>query len=113
MAGIIEKKGKITSVDVEALDKDYYDEAELESYITDHRLEFAGLPEIEPHVRDVFLTWLSRALENKNCRAKTEDGQVYHIEQADTKETCILNCTDGVFYMPAYTIIFEKKSDTK
>ena len=32
----IEKKGKITSVDVEALDKDYYDEAELESYITDH-----------------------------------------------------------------------------
>lgn len=85
----------------------------LESYITDHRLEFAGLPEIEPHVRDVFLTWLSRALENKNCRAKTEDGQVYHIEQADTKETCILNCTDGVFYMPAYTIIFEKKSDTK
>ena len=52
----------------------------LESYITDHRLEFAGLPEIEPHVRDVFLTWLSRALENKNCRAKTEDGQVYHID---------------------------------
>lgn len=32
----IEKKGKITSVDVEVLDKDYYDEAELESYITDH-----------------------------------------------------------------------------
>ena len=32
----IEKKGKITSVDVEALDKEYYYEAELESYITDH-----------------------------------------------------------------------------
>lgn len=38
----IEKKGKITSVDVEALDKDYYDEAELESYITDHVNDYTG-----------------------------------------------------------------------
>lgn len=29
----IDKKGKIISVDVESLDKDYYDEGELESYI--------------------------------------------------------------------------------
>lgn len=29
----IEKKGKVASVDVEELDKDYYDEEELESYI--------------------------------------------------------------------------------
>ena len=32
----------------------------LKSYIQDNRLEFAKLPEIEPHVRDVFLTWLSK-----------------------------------------------------
>ena len=37
----------------------------LKSYIKDQRLDFAGLPQIEPHVRDVFLTWLSKALENK------------------------------------------------
>lgn len=36
----VEKKGHIVSVDVEALDKDYYDEAELESYITDHVAEY-------------------------------------------------------------------------
>lgn len=32
----VEKKGKIVSVDVEALDKDYYNETELEEYINDH-----------------------------------------------------------------------------
>lgn len=62
---------------------------------------------IEPHVRDVFLLWLSKALERKNHRAKTEDGQVYYIEQADVKEYCTLECTDGTFQMPAYTIVFE------
>lgn len=38
----IEKKGQIVSVDIEALDKDYYDEAELESYITDHVAEYTA-----------------------------------------------------------------------
>lgn len=79
----------------------------LKSYIHDGKLEFASLPVIEPHVRDVFLLWLSKALERKNHRAKTEDGQVYYIEQADVKEYCTLECTDGTFQMPAYTIVFE------
>ncbi len=38
----IEKKGQIVSMDVEALDKEYYDEAELESYITDHVTEYTA-----------------------------------------------------------------------
>lgn len=83
----------------------------LKSYIQDNRLEFARLPVIEPYVRDVFLTWLSKALENKDYAAKTEDGLIYHIEQADTEEICLLNCTDGVFQMPAYIIVFEAAED--
>lgn len=79
----------------------------LKSYICGNRLEFANLPMIEPQVRDIFLLWLSKALENKSHRAKTEDGQIYYIEQANVKEHCILQCTDGTFQMPAYTIIFE------
>lgn len=79
----------------------------LKSYIRDNRLEFSNLPVIEPQVRDMFLLWLSKALENKSYRAKTEDGQMYYIEQADVGEQCILQCTDGTFQMPAYTIVFE------
>lgn len=79
------------------------------SYIRNGRLAFAELPVIEPHVRDIFLLWLSKALERKDHRAKTEEGQFYHIEQADTEEYCMLECTDGVFQMPAYTIVFEEE----
>lgn len=79
----------------------------LESYIQDGRLEFSTLPEISAGVRDTFLLWLSKALENKYYRAKTEDGLVYRIEQPDVRETCVLACEDGTFQMPAYTLIFE------
>ena len=66
-------------------------------------------PEIEPHVRDVFLLWLSKALENKHFRGKTESGEIYYIENADTKEICMLHAKDGILQMPAYTIRFEEK----
>lgn len=36
----IDKKGKVTSVDVEDLDKEYYDADELESYITEHVADY-------------------------------------------------------------------------
>lgn len=79
----------------------------LKSYIKNNRLEFAALPEIEPQVRDIFLLWLSKALENKDFRGKTEDGQVYFIELPHTKERCMVRASDGILEMPAYTIRFE------
>ena len=81
----------------------------LKGYIRDGRIDFAALPEIEPHVRDVFLVWLSKALENKSLRGKTENGEIYYIENADTKETCMLRAKDGILSMPAYRIRFEEK----
>lgn len=80
----------------------------LSQYIKSGKLEFARLPEIEPHVRDVFLTWLSKALENKSMRGKTEDGVPYRVEPPKNKEMCAVRAEDGVFYMPAYAIIFEE-----
>lgn len=81
----------------------------LKSYIKNNCLEFAALPEIEPHVRDVFLGWLSKALENKNFRGKTEDGQMYWLEQPEQGKTCIVRSPDGILEMPAYTIRFEER----
>src|SRR5699024_497525 len=74
------------------------------TYIKDGRLVFDSLPVIEPAVRDVFLLWLSKALENKSHRAKTEDGLEYYVEEKG--KTCVLNCTDGTLQMPAYTLVF-------
>lgn len=80
----------------------------LQSYIKNGSLDFAALPEISSHVRDVFLLWLSKALENKSLQGKTEDGQVYYIENADTQEYCRIFSEDGMFEMPAYRIRFEE-----
>ncbi len=79
----------------------------LKSYIHHGRLEFAALPQIEPQVRDIFLTWLSKGLENKAHCGKTEDGQAFSVILEDEGKTCTLQCTDGTFRMPAYTIVFE------
>lgn len=76
-------------------------------YIQGNCLDFSALPEIAPQVRDVFLCWLSKGLETKNLRAKTDDGKEYYIEEKEPQESCILQCTDGTFRMPAYRIIFE------
>lgn len=79
----------------------------LQSYIKGGRLDFSELPKISPHVRDVFLLWLSKALESRNLKGKTEDGQIYYIENTDTKEYCRIVSDDGILELPAYQIRFE------
>ena len=108
-SGIIdrsEEKEAMRKAEIQRLEKE---RKLLRSYIKNGRLEFANLPVIEPYVRDMFLLWMSKALEKKNHRAKTEDGQIYYIEQTDTKEYCTLKCTDGEFQMPCYTMVFEER----
>ena len=62
-------------------------------------------------MRDVFLTWISKALENKDGRGKTEEGKrfrlIYHVKD----EMCEIKSEDGVLYMPSYEIIFEDEID--
>lgn len=78
----------------------------LESYITDNELDFAALPVIPPEVRDTFLLWLSRALERKEKKAKTDEGRSYIVEAPDNSLRCTIECTDGSFDMPHYKIRF-------
>lgn len=108
-SGIVDRSREKEEVRLAMLERLRKERHLLKSYIKDGRLEFAALPEITPEVRDVFLTWLSKGLENKNHCAKTEDGQKYHIELKTPNSTCILECTDGIFRMPAYCIIFEEE----
>lgn len=85
----------------------------LQSYIRDGKLDFAALPEISPYVRDMFLLWLSKALESKTLKGKTEDGQVYYVENADTKEYCRIVSDDGILELPAYRIRFELNKENE
>lgn len=106
--GIVEHAKEKEAVRMAMLQKLEEERTLLKSYIKENRIEFAALPEIEPQVRDIFLTWLSKGLERKSHRAKTEDGKVFTIVLDEPGKTCVLSCTDGVFRMPAYTIVFEE-----
>lgn len=106
-SGIVDRTGEKEAVRQAMVRRLEEERRLLKSYIQDGRLEFASLPEIEPQVRDIFLTWLSKGLENKMRRGKTEDGQAFSVVLEDKQKTCLLKCTDGTFRMPAYTILFE------
>ena len=79
----------------------------LSGYIKDGRITFKALPEITPFVRDVFLSWISKALENKDGRGKTEEGKRFRLVSPYGDEKCEIKSEDGKLYMPAYEIIFE------
>ena len=108
-SGIADRTREKEEVRLAMLEKLREERHLLKSYIKEGRLEFAALPRISPQVRDVFLTWLSKGLENRNYCAKTEDGQEFRIELETPDSTCILDCTDGTFRMPAYSIIFDEE----
>ncbi len=104
--GIIDRTKEKEAAKRAAIERIEKERRLLDSYIKDNKLDFAGLPVLEPSVRDTFLTWLSKALERKDRSAKTEDGRNYFIEEHEG-QTCVVECTDGKFTMPAYTICFK------
>lgn len=81
----------------------------LNQYIRGGRLEFRELEGLTPEIRDIFLSWLSKALENQQFQGKTEDGRGFYVENPNQQETCDLTCLDGVFRMPAYTLVFDRQ----
>ncbi|MDD5969984.1 MAG: TIGR02677 family protein [Anaerostipes sp.] len=108
-AGIVERTAEKRKMREKNLRELEAQQKLLRSYVKESRLEFASLPVIEPYVRDVFLMWLSKALECKDKRAKTEDGRNFYIEQSSGEDACVIQCTDGKFQMPNYVIIFEEE----
>lgn len=79
----------------------------MDSYLSNHCIDFARLPIIEQHVRTTLLRWLSKAMATAGHQAKTEEGRPYRVELPENRsERCVLRCTDGELEMPAYVIRF-------
>ncbi len=72
------------------------------------RIDFSGLPVIEPRVREILLKWLSDALEDAGYCAKTDDGRAYRLDMEHADENCVVHCEDGTFTMPRLSIVFEE-----
>ena len=51
---------------------------------------------------------VSKALAASDRRAKTDQGQHYHIEK-EREGDCILHCEDGNLVMPCFKILFDEE----
>lgn len=106
--GIVDRTAEKEATRLATIRKIKEEQKILEGYIKDNKIVFSELPVLSPEIRDIFLKWLSKALEKKEWQAKTEDGRKYYIQEEKGKR-CVVECTDGCFTMPQYTIYFEEK----
>lgn len=93
---------------MELLEKRKMEKELIESYIKDNKLVFKNLGGISKDERIIFLTWLSKALNNKsNNWVRNEYGQFYKVVDLKPKNNIIIHCDDGDFTMPDYEIVFK------
>lgn len=81
----------------------------LEQYTQDAIIDFASLPEIEPHVRVTLLRWIGKAMGNKKRMGYTEDGRTYQVF-IHPKKRITLRCQDGNLEMPAIRLHFLERA---
>ena len=79
----------------------------IEALIKDNKIEFAELPLIDASSRRILLDLLTKGLNNSSKKGKTNDGRSYTIDISRSSERCTIQCSDGSFSMPVYTICFE------
>lgn len=80
----------------------------IEDIVVNNEIDFSTLPLIHATTRKKLLLWLSKALESKSNKAKTDDDREYHVIKI-SDELCTLRCEDGNFMMPKYKIVFKGK----
>ena len=69
---------------------------------------FSQLSLLDKATRKALLGWVSKALAASDRRAKTDQGQHYHIEK-EREGDCILHCEDGNLVMPCFKILFDEE----
>ena len=79
---------------------------QVRALIVENQIDFARLPVLEPEAREILLSWISKAFENNDRSARTEDGQNYSIVIEESAERVVVRCSDGEFTMPHMKIIF-------
>lgn len=84
----------------------------IEKYTKQKVVDFSKLDVIGKEERKLLLSWLSRAMANKSRRSKCENGLYYSINETNKDKECIVQCQDGSFKMPCYTIHFEVKDES-
>lgn len=85
-----------------------YEQEVIEQYLTDQQINLEHLPEVEPFVRKLFLSWIGKAMARKDHTIKTEYGDEVKVV-LDRSRTITLRAQDGHLNMPAVTFQFMRK----
>ncbi len=86
---------------IERLNK-IIDELEKEGEIV-----FNNLNDLDPSIRAILLTWISKAYESVGYEAKTENGRLFKLKVISDK-IIEINCNDGILKMPDIKLEFVK-----
>ncbi len=81
----------------------------INQLIDNNTIDFKNLPTIHASTRKKLLTWLSKALEQPDFINKTDEGDIYYIDDDKMNEEIVMKCEDGEFVMPHFRIIFKRK----
>src|SRR5690625_1480909 len=76
----------------------------IEQYIDGNEIRMEALPEVEPHIRKLLLSWLGKAMVRKDRTIKTELGRKVRVSLSE--ERIILKAEDGMLEMPNATFQF-------
>lgn len=88
-----------------------YEQQVIERYLSGNEIDLEQLPEVEPFVRKLFLTWIGKAMAKADRKIKTEYGQEVTVV-LDPRRTIWLRSADGHMQMPAVKFIFADHKQT-
>ncbi|MGN0415267.1 MAG: TIGR02677 family protein [Agathobacter sp.] len=86
------------------------DQKKLRELEKDGRIDFASLPVIDAHIREILLKWISDAMEDPLGTSRTEDGRRFQLDMTRRKERCVVHCEDGNFTMPKLALVFQEEA---
>lgn len=86
------------------------DQKKLRELEKDGRIDFASLPVVDAHIREILLKWISDAMEDPLGTSMTEDGRRFQLDMTRRKERCVVHCEDGNFTMPRLALVFQEEA---
>jgi len=75
-------------------------------YIEQKVIDFSQIDHLDSYSRKLLLSWLSKALMNKDRKTRLESGEPYRVFLKDDA-MCTIHCEDGDIQMPSFCIEFE------
>lgn len=96
---------------LEYLDKEMAREQKILSMEKNHIIRFEEMKEMDTEETLTVLSWLGRAMEDKNTRSETASGRRFSLKTGNQEERITLQTKYGSLEMPDFHFVFEGKKD--